>query len=103
MTFEQIVRIAEGYSELGMLDDALAQLALLDPELEDRFEILRMKIDILLRKAGLERSSSTKSAVLFLAFEPTLWPRSCSVLPSRARTDVRSKTDFAGRACITSG
>jgi predicted Zn-dependent protease len=50
MTFEQIVRIAEGYSELGMLDDALGQLALLDAELEDRLEVLRMKIDILLRK-----------------------------------------------------
>jgi predicted Zn-dependent protease len=50
MTFEQIVRIAEGYSELGMLDDALSHLALLDPDFEDRFEILRMRIDILLRK-----------------------------------------------------
>jgi len=50
MTFEQIVRMAEGYSELGMLDDALAQLDQLDTEHEDRLEILRMRVDILLRK-----------------------------------------------------
>ena len=50
MTFVQIVRMAEGYSELGMLDDALAQLDQLDTEHEDRLEILRMRVDILLRK-----------------------------------------------------
>lgn len=50
MTFEQIARMAEGYSELGMLDDALAQLDQLDRDDQDRLEILRMKIDILLRK-----------------------------------------------------
>ncbi|MBV8141709.1 MAG: hypothetical protein JOZ60_06650 [Verrucomicrobia bacterium] len=50
MTFEQIVRIAEGYSELGMLDDALAQIDQLDSEDQDRSEILRMRVDILIRK-----------------------------------------------------
>jgi predicted Zn-dependent protease len=50
MTFDQIVRIAEGYSELGMLDDALGELAQLDAEQQDRAEILRMRIDIFLRK-----------------------------------------------------
>jgi predicted Zn-dependent protease len=50
MTFEQIVRIAEGYSELGMLDDALAQIDQLDSEYQDRLEILQMRVDILLRK-----------------------------------------------------
>jgi predicted Zn-dependent protease len=50
MTFDQIVRIAEGYSELGMLDDALEELAQLDAEQQDRDEILRMRIDIFLRK-----------------------------------------------------
>jgi predicted Zn-dependent protease len=50
MTFEQIVRIAEGYSELGMLDDALAQLDKLETEHENRLEILRMRVEILLRK-----------------------------------------------------
>jgi predicted Zn-dependent protease len=50
MTFEQIVRIAEGYSELGMLDDALAQLDQLETEHEDRLEILRMRVEILLQK-----------------------------------------------------
>jgi predicted Zn-dependent protease len=50
MTFEQIVRIADGYSELGMLDDALAQLDQLDTEHQDHLEILRMRVDILLRK-----------------------------------------------------
>jgi predicted Zn-dependent protease len=50
MTLEQIVRIAEGYSELGMLDDALAHLNELDTEYQDRAEILRLRVDILLRK-----------------------------------------------------
>jgi predicted Zn-dependent protease len=50
MTFEQIVRIAEGYSELGMLDDALVQLDQLETEHQDRLEILRMRVDIFLRK-----------------------------------------------------
>jgi predicted Zn-dependent protease len=50
MTFEQIVRMAEGYSELGMLEDALAQLNQLDAENQERVEILRMRIDILMRK-----------------------------------------------------
>ncbi len=50
MTFEQTVRIAEGYSELGMFDEALAQLDQLNTEDHDRFEILRMRVDILLRK-----------------------------------------------------
>jgi predicted Zn-dependent protease len=50
MSFEQIIRIAEGYSELGMLDDALAQLDQLDAEDENRLESMRMRVDILLRK-----------------------------------------------------
>ena len=50
MTFDQIVRIAEGYSELGMLEDALGELDQLDAEEQDRIEILRMRVDILLRK-----------------------------------------------------
>jgi predicted Zn-dependent protease len=50
MTFEQTARMAEGYSELGMLDDALAQLDQLDKDDQDRLQILRMRIDILLRK-----------------------------------------------------
>ena len=54
MTFDQIVRIAEGYSELGMLDDALEELGQLDAEQQDRVEVLRMRVDILLRKQEWE-------------------------------------------------
>jgi len=50
MTFEQIIRITQGYTELGMLDDALEQIDQLDSEHQDRLEILRMRLDILLRK-----------------------------------------------------
>jgi predicted Zn-dependent protease len=50
MTFEQKFRIAEGYAELGMLEDALTQLDELDPEYHDRLEILRMRVDVLLQK-----------------------------------------------------
>ncbi|MEY2616627.1 MAG: hypothetical protein QOH78_2400 [Verrucomicrobiota bacterium] len=54
MTFEQTVRIAEGYSELGMLDDALIQLDQIDTEHQHRLEILRLRVDILLRKQDWE-------------------------------------------------
>jgi predicted Zn-dependent protease len=54
MTFEQTVRIAEGYSELGMLDDALIQLDQIDTEHQGRLEILRLRVDILLRKQDWE-------------------------------------------------
>jgi predicted Zn-dependent protease len=50
MTFDQIVRIAEGYSELGMFEDALEELSQLDAVQQDRVEVLRMRVDILLRK-----------------------------------------------------
>jgi predicted Zn-dependent protease len=50
MTFDQIVRIAEGYAELGMLEDALEELSQLDAVQQDRVEVLRMRVDILLRK-----------------------------------------------------
>ena len=49
MTFEQKVRAAEGYAELGMLQDALAQLDELEPEHQGRLEILRMRVEIVLR------------------------------------------------------
>jgi predicted Zn-dependent protease len=50
MTFEQKIRVVEGYAELGMLQDALAQLDELEPEHQDRLAILRMRIEIVLRK-----------------------------------------------------
>ena len=56
MTLEQTVRIAEGYSELGMLDDALAQLDQLETADQDRLEILRMRVDILLRMRDWEEA-----------------------------------------------
>ena len=68
MTFEQIVRIAEGYSELGMLDDALAQLNLLDTEQQDHLEVLRMRVDILLRKQ--EWQDALDLSLLFCASKP---------------------------------
>jgi predicted Zn-dependent protease len=50
MKFDQIIRMAEGYSELGMLDDALEHLDQLDAEFQDQFDVMRMRVDILLRK-----------------------------------------------------
>jgi predicted Zn-dependent protease len=48
--FERLIRAAEGFSELGMHDEALAQLDELAEEQQDRVEAIRMRIDILLRK-----------------------------------------------------
>jgi predicted Zn-dependent protease len=50
MTFEQKIRAAEGYVELGMYDDALAELDELDPAQQDILEALRMRVEIVLRK-----------------------------------------------------
>jgi len=50
MTFDQKFRMAEGYFELGMFDDALDQLTQLDTEFQNQFAVLQMKVDILLRK-----------------------------------------------------
>jgi predicted Zn-dependent protease len=68
MTFEQLSRIAEGYSELGMLDDALAQLDQLDKEDQDRLEILRMRVDILLRKQSWK--DALRLSLRFCAVHP---------------------------------
>ena len=48
MTFDQIFRMAEGYLELGMFDDALDHLDTLDTEFQDRFAVLQMRVNILL-------------------------------------------------------
>jgi len=50
MKFERQICVAEGYSELGMHDDALARLDELTEEEQDRVETLRMRIDIFMRK-----------------------------------------------------
>jgi tetratricopeptide (TPR) repeat protein len=50
MTFERYIRAAEGYADLGMYDDALAELDELDPDQQDRLETLRMRVEIVLRK-----------------------------------------------------
>jgi predicted Zn-dependent protease len=68
MTFEQIVRIAEGYSELGMLEDALGELGQLDTEQQERLEVLRMRVDILLRKQDWE--DALRLSLRFCAVNP---------------------------------
>lgn len=68
MTFEQIVRIAEGYSELGMLEDALGELGQLDAEQQERLEVLRMRVDILLRKQDWE--DALRLSLRFCAVNP---------------------------------
>jgi predicted Zn-dependent protease len=69
MTFDQIFRMAEGYLELGMFDDALDHLDQLDTEFQDRFAVLKMRVDILLL-----RKQDWKEALL-------LSRRICSVHP----------------------
>ena len=68
MTFEQIVRIAEGYSELGMLEDALGELGQLDAEQQERLEVLRMRVEILLRKQDWE--DALRLSLRFCAVNP---------------------------------
>jgi tetratricopeptide (TPR) repeat protein len=60
MSFEQQIRAAEGYLELGMYTDALAELDQILPADQDRLESLRMRIQVLLQirdwKTGLKLS-----------------------------------------------
>jgi predicted Zn-dependent protease len=50
MTFEDKIRAAEGFAELGMYDDALAELDELDPDYQDSLETLRIRVEIILRQ-----------------------------------------------------
>ena len=54
MRFEQQIRAAEGYSELGMLAEALAALDEISVEDRDRTEVLRMRIQIYLQAKDWE-------------------------------------------------
>jgi predicted Zn-dependent protease len=54
MRFEQLIRAAEGYSELGMLAEALAALDEISVEDRDRTEVLRMRIQIYLQAKDWE-------------------------------------------------
>jgi tetratricopeptide (TPR) repeat protein len=60
MSFEQQIRAAEGYLELGMYNEALLELDQILPADQDRLESLRMRIQVLLQirdwKAGLKLS-----------------------------------------------
>jgi predicted Zn-dependent protease len=50
MIFEQKIRTAEGYAELGMFEDALAELDQLDADQQDRFETLRVRVEVALHQ-----------------------------------------------------
>ena len=50
MSFQQKIRAAEGYAELGMYDDALAELDQIAANQQDGLETLRMRVEIVLRK-----------------------------------------------------
>jgi tetratricopeptide (TPR) repeat protein len=54
MRFEQQIRAAEGYSELGMLAEALAALDEISADARDRPEVLRMRVQIYLQAKDWE-------------------------------------------------
>jgi predicted Zn-dependent protease len=56
MIFEQKIRAAEGYSELGMFEDALAELDQLDADQQDRFETLRVRVEVALHQRDWRRA-----------------------------------------------
>ena len=63
MSFEQQIRAAEGYAELGMYNEALSELDQLPPSDQERLESLRMRIQVILQirdwKTGLKLSLRT--------------------------------------------
>jgi predicted Zn-dependent protease len=101
MTFDQLVRIAEGYSELGMLDDALAQIDQLDSEHQDRLEILRMRVDILLRKRGWQ--DALQLSLRFCAINPNQpygYVHAAFCLHELGRTSEAKQTLLRGPAAL---
>ena len=60
MSFEQLIRAAEGYAELGMYSEALTELDQIPPEEQERLVSLRMRVQIVLQirdwNAGLKLS-----------------------------------------------
>jgi len=67
MTFQQKIRAAEGYAELGMYDDALAELDQIAANQQDGIETLRMRVEIVLRKRDWKSAlrSSLKVCLLY--------------------------------------
>jgi predicted Zn-dependent protease len=68
MNFEDKIRAAEGFAELGMYDDALAELDEVDPDFQDTLQMLRMRVEIVLRKR------SWKAALRFSLRARRLYP-----------------------------
>ena len=67
MSFQQKIRAAEGYAELGMYDDALAELDQIAANQQDGIETLRMRVEIVLRKRDWKSAlrSSLKVCLLY--------------------------------------
>ena len=61
MIFEQQIRAAEGYFELGMQTEALAELDRLPPENQERAEAFRMRISIWLKMEDWARALKLSS------------------------------------------
>ena len=68
MTFQQKIRAAEGYAELGMYDDALAELDQIAANQQDGLETLRMRVEIVLRKR--DWTSALRSSLKFCQLYP---------------------------------
>jgi predicted Zn-dependent protease len=101
MTFEQKFRIAEGYAELGMLDDALTQLDELDPEYRDRLEILRMRVDVVVQKR--DWPSGLQLSLRICAVHPSEscgYIRAAFCLHELGRTSEAKQTLLAGPAAL---
>jgi predicted Zn-dependent protease len=103
MTFEQTVRIAEGYSELGMLEEALAQLNQLEAADQDRLEILRMRVDILLRKQDWEEALQLSRRFCTMnPHQPFGYVHTAFCLHELGRTSEAKQTLMDGPAALLS-
>jgi predicted Zn-dependent protease len=101
MTFDQIVRMAEGYSELGMLDEALEHLDQLDVEFQDQFAVLRMRVDILLRKRDWKDALRLALRICSMhPDEPYGYVHAAFCLHELGRTAEAKQTLLDGPACL---
>ncbi len=101
MSFDQMVRMAEGYSELGMFDDALEQLDQLGVEFQDQFVVLRMRVDILLRKQEWKKALALSLRICSIhADEPYGYVHAAFCLHEFGRTAEAKQTLLDGPACL---
>ncbi len=66
---EKALLAAQGYLELGMVEEALAELSLIEPSLSDDPDIMELRLNILMRGARWSEAFETAEQLLRLSHD----------------------------------